>query len=268
MGDLEAFLNELCDAASVETLKLFRQPMDIANKDDVTKGADGTYVGFDPVTLADKAAEKTIRQIIRHRYSDHGIMGEEYGEENANAEYCWIIDPIDGTRSYISGLPLWGTLIGLYHNGQPIAGIMHQPFTGERFLSDGSSSYFSHRGNRRKIATSKTRSIGDCTMLTTSPKIFKADEIEAYERVEKACRLTRYGADCYAYALVASGQVELVVESELFIYDIAALIPIIENAGGLFTNWQGGSAAKGGQVLACANADIHGQALDLLNNSN
>ncbi|MCP4070133.1 MAG: histidinol-phosphatase [Hyphomicrobiales bacterium] len=261
MGELESFLNELCDAAAVETMKMFRQPMDVVNKDEIK----GKSNGFDPVTIADKAAEKAIREKIKNRFPDHGILGEEYGEENTGAEYCWIIDPIDGTRSYISGLPLWGTLIGLYKNGMPVAGIMHQPFTGERYLSDGTQSVLLHQGKRQEIHGRKTLSLSDCLMLTTSPKLFEEEELEAYERIENACKLTRYGADCYAYALVASGQVDMVVESKLFIYDIAALIPIVENAGGRVTNWQGGSAARGGQVLACGNVEIHQQAIKLLN---
>jgi len=200
MGELEPFLNALCDVASLETMKLFRQPMEVANKEEAKD--DGS--GFDPVTLADKAAEKAIRDQITQRYPDHGILGEEYGEENAGAEYCWIIDPIDGTRSYISGLPLWGTLIGLYKNGEPIAGIMHQPFTDERFICDGSATIYSHRGKKQKITGSNTQSIDECIMLTTSPKLFEGAELEAYERVEKACKLTRYGADCYAYAMNAA----------------------------------------------------------------
>ncbi len=261
MGELEPFLNELCDAAAIETMKMFRQPMDVVNKDEV----NGESNGFDPVTIADKAAEKIIREKIKNRFPDHGILGEEYGGENTEAEYCWIIDPIDGTRSYISGLPLWGTLIGLYQNGVPVAGIMHQPFTGERYLSNGSQSVLLHLGKRQEIHGRKTQSLSDCLMLTTSPKLFEGEELEAYERIESACKLTRYGADCYAYALVASGQVDLVVESKLFIYDIAALIPIVENAGGRITNWRGGSAARGGQILACGNAEIHQKAIELLN---
>ncbi|VAX04039.1 Histidinol-phosphatase [alternative form] [hydrothermal vent metagenome] len=263
MDNLEKFLHELCDAAALETMKLFRQPMDVANKE--ADNNDGR--GFDPVTLADKAAEKAIRSIISRKYPEHGILGEEYGEDNSGAEFCWIIDPIDGTRSYISGLPLWGTLIGLYKNGEPLAGVMHQPFTGERYLSDGSHSILVHNAKRQKIKGRKSSSLENCVMLTTSPKLFDGAELDAYERVEAACKLTRYGADCYAYAMVASGQVDLVVESKLFIYDIAALIPIVENAGGRMSNWQGGSAAQGGQVLACGNAEIHAEAIALLNAS-
>ena len=260
LGELEPFLHELCDAAAVETLKLFRQPMDVVNKEEATQGK----VSFDPVTLADKAAEKVIREIITRRYGDHGILGEEYGPQNTDAEYCWIIDPIDGTRSYISGLPVWGTLIGLYQNGKPIAGIMHQPFTGERYLSDGNASFLIHGDDRLKLSGRKTSSLSDCILLTTSPKLFEGVELQAYERIENACKMARYGSDCYGYAMVASGQVDLVVESKLHIYDIAALIPIVENAKGIVTNWQGGSAAQGGRVLACGNKDIHRQALELL----
>jgi histidinol phosphatase-like enzyme (inositol monophosphatase family) len=262
MGELEPFLHQLCDAASVETMRLFRQPMDVVNKDEI-KGDSS----FDPVTLADKAAEKVIRELIKKHYPEHGILGEEFGEENIDAQFCWIIDPIDGTRSYISGLPLWGTLIGLYENGVPIAGIMHQPFTGERYLSDGSQSKLVHMNKSKNIHGSSTQSVSDCLLLTTSPKLFEGDELEAYERVEHACKLSRYGTDCYAYVLVASGQVDLVVESKLFIYDIAALIPIVENAGGKVTDWQGNSAAQGGQILAAGNTDVHQQAIELLNSN-
>ncbi len=263
IDNLEAFLHELCDGAMVETMKTFRQPMVIDNK----QGGDSSGRGFDPVTIADRAAEKVIRALILARFPDHGILGEEYGAHNEDAEYCWIIDPIDGTRSFISGLPLWGTLIGLYRNGEPIAGIMHQPFTGERYLSDGVRSFLVHHDKRVGIRTRETKRLEDCILLTTSPKIFGADEVAAYERVEDACKLTRYGSDCYAYAMVASGQVDLVIESKLFVYDIAALIPIVENAGGCMTNWQGGSGAQGGQILACCNREIHRQAMELLNNS-
>ncbi len=256
IDELESFLHALCDAAAIETLKTFRQPMAVDNKE-----ADG----FDPVTVADKAAERAIRKLIKLRYPDHGILGEEYGEENSDAQYCWIIDPIDGTRSFISGLPLWGTLIGLYRDGKPLAGIMHQPFTGERYMSDGGDSVLVHNDKRLIITGSKTDTLENAIMLTTSPKIFDAAELPAFEKIERAVKLSRYGTDCYAYAMVASGQVDLVVESKLFIYDIAALIPIVENSGGRMTNWQGGSAAKGGQILASANEELHNKAIEILN---
>ena len=256
IDELESFLHALCDAAAVETLKTFRQPMAVDNKE---------AGGFDPVTVADKAAERAIRKLIKQRFPDHGILGEEYGEENSGAQFCWIIDPIDGTRSFISGLPLWGTLIGLYRDGEPLAGIMHQPFTGERYFSDGGESVLVHNDKRTKIRGSKIDALENAIMLTTSPKIFSADEMSVFEKIERAVKLSRYGTDCYAYAMVASGQVDLVVESQLFIYDIAALIPIVENSGGRMTNWQGGSAAQGGQILASANEELHKNAIEMLN---
>lgn len=220
--------------------------------------------GFDPVTEADREAENIIRGAIQTRYPEHGILGEEYGTENPDAEYCWIIDPIDGTRAFISGLPLWGTLIGLYQKGKPLAGAMDQPFTGERYISNGETSHLKLNGSAQILNTKETSRLSSAIMMTTSPAIFTDEEAGAYKDVENACKLTRYGTDCYAYCLVALGQVDLVVESGLNPYDIAALIPIIENAGGVVTSWNGGSAAMGGRILAAANSDIHQQAVEIL----
>lgn len=253
--ELVDFLNGLCDLAQVETLSRFRKSIDISNK---------LSEGFDPVTQADKAAETVIRDYITNNFKDHGILGEEFGSINPDAEYLWIIDPIDGTKAFISGLPTWGTLIGLYKGGKPFAGIMHQPFTGERYICDGESSVLLHEGKRQILNTSKTATINDAILMTTTPAAFAEDERTRYEQVETACKLPRYGADCYAYCLLASGHIDLVVEAGLNAYDIAALIPIVEKAGGVFTNWQGGSAAEGGQVLVAANANIHSAAIDLL----
>jgi len=256
---LGEFLNHLCDLAQVETLSRFRNTLDISNK---LAGA-----GFDPVTEADRAAEQVIRTAIEKQFPDHGILGEEFGTSNPDAEHFWIIDPIDGTRAFISGLPTWGTLIGLYENGKPCAGIMHQPFTGERYVCDGGQSVLVHNNKTRKLATSQTASLSDAIIMTTSPALFSVAELEHYKKLEVACKLPRYGADCYAYCLLASGHVDLVVEAGLNPYDIAALIPIVECAGGVFTDWQGGSPAMGGQVLVAANADLHRQAMALLNGS-
>lgn len=249
------FLNKLCDLAQVETLSRFRKPIDISNK---------LSDGFDPVTQADKAAETVIRDYITCHFKGHGILGEEFGSINPDAEYLWIIDPIDGTKAFISGLPTWGTLIGLYKDGKPFAGIMHQPFTGERYICDGEGSFLLHASKRQILKTSKTVAISDAILMTTTPALFSEGEYSRYKQVETACKLPRYGTDCYAYCLLASGHIDLVVEAGLNAYDIAALIPIVEKAGGIFTNWQGGNASEGGQVVAAANADIHSAAIDLL----
>lgn len=253
--EITSFLNELCDIAQNETLSRFREPIDITNKLDK---------GFDPVTEADKAAELVIRDRILERYADHGVLGEEFGAINPEAEYQWIIDPIDGTKAFISGLPTWGTLIGLYKAGKPYAGIMHQPFTGERYICDGETSVLVHQGMTTELKTSGTQELSDSILMTTSPAIFNRSELERYEQVEQSCKLPRYGTDCYAYCLLASGHIELVIEASLNAYDIAALIPIVKRAGGVFTNWQGGSAAQGGQVLVSANPTIHAEAMFLL----
>ena len=261
---LESFFDVLCAAASSRTMPLFRTNSEIDNK---------LGDGFDPVTEADRGAEKAIRAIITARYPDHGIVGEEFGTENEGAEYQWIIDPIDGTRAFVSGLPSWGTLIGLYRNGKPFAGCMDQPFTGERFVAvpqaDGSlASVFKHRADAaQEMQTRYCPDLSSATIMTTDPGLFQDQERDKFGALRRACRLHRYGTDCYAYCMVALGQADLVVESGLNIYDIAALIPIIEGAGGVVTNWEGGDASKGGQVLASANQRLHDQALALLSNS-
>jgi myo-inositol-1(or 4)-monophosphatase len=253
--ELTSFFNALCDLASVETLSRFRKPVDITNK--LSKG-------FDPVTEADKAAEQVIRKAILERFSDHGIVGEEFGATNPDADYQWIIDPIDGTKAYISGLPSWGTLIGLYKSGHPHAGIMHQPFTDERYICDGDKSFLNHKGDISRLQTSTTQELGDAIIMTTSPALFNPVEVVYYERLEALCKLPRYGADCYAYCMLASGHIDLVVEAGLNAYDIAALIPIVEKSGGIFTDWQGGSPAQGGQVLVAANKVLHEKAMATL----
>jgi len=251
------FFNTLCDAAARETLPRFRQKVDVVNK---------LKAGFDPVTEADREAENTIRTLILEQFPSHGIIGEEHGIHLSKAEFQWVIDPIDGTRAFISGLPLWGTLIALYQNGKPIAGVMDQPFTKERYMAVNGIARLSMSGNKpEKLSASKVTKISEATLLTTSPHLQQTPEHEAYFEVEKQARLFRYGTDCYGYALLAAGHVDLVIEAELHIYDIAALIPIVGAAGGVITNWQGGSCAKGGQVLAAANRELHKAAMEILN---
>ena len=254
--EIGQFLHKLCDLADGETLPRFRALTGVENKE---------TAGFDPVTIADREAERVIREAIGAAYPTHSIFGEEFGASEGSSHYSWIIDPVDGTRSFISGIPLWGTLIGLYEDGRPLAGIMDQPFTGERYWSDGTTSSYQRNGSPQPITTSKVSNLAGATLLTTSPAIFSDEDRLIYDRLEAECELARYGTDCYAYCLLAAGQVDLVVESGLHRYDIAALIPIIENAGGVVTNWQGGSCAEGGRVLAAANIELHRAAMECLN---
>lgn len=260
-GALRSLFNDACDAAARETLPRFRADTTIDNK---------LSVGFDPVTEADRAAESAIRDVIEKRFPDHDIVGEEHGETDKDSQFQWIIDPIDGTRAFISGIPVWGTLIGLYNDGVPVAGVLDQPFTRERFLAlpqgDQTTSWLHHADNEpRKLRTRDTDNLAQATLMTTTPHILQDPADQPYFRLENEVKLFRYGCDCYAYAMLAAGQIDLVVESGLNVYDIAALIPIIEGAGGIVTNWQGGSAAKGGQILAAANPAIHEAAIAMLN---
>ncbi|MEM7068569.1 MAG: histidinol-phosphatase [Pseudomonadota bacterium] len=255
-SEIRKFFHKLSELAAAETLPFFRNPNAIDNKLDA---------GFDPVTEADRAAELALRNTIMERWPDHGIIGEEFEPHLPDAEYRWIIDPIDGTRAFISGLPLWGTLVALYHGDLPLAGMMAQPFTGEVFVATGGESLLLHRGQGEKLTTAAITTLQDATLLATAPEIFLPDEYAAFTRLGKQCKMTRYGTDCYAYCLVAAGHVDLVCEAGLKFFDIAALIPIIENAGGIVTDWAGNRYPQGGQVLASANVDIHHRALDILN---
>ena len=254
--NIEKTLFDLADIAELETMARFRKPMDIENKREK---------GFDPVTAADTKTEVLIRQYLAKHYPEHGIMGEEQEAINPDALYCWIIDPIDGTRAFISGLPCWGTLIGLSHNGTPIAGMMAQPFTGEYYFTSGGESWLKHKGETALLKTSNVTSLDAATIMTTDPFIIEGEDANAFSQLRDKTKLTRYGYDCYAYAMVAAGHIELVVETELNPYDILALIPIIENAGGIVTNWQGKSAKNGGRIIAAANKTILNEALETIN---
>ena len=251
----EAFLHRLADLASDAVLPHFRQ---VGRVD--SKGASG----FDPVTEADHAAERAMRRLIAERFPHHGIVGEELGAERAGADSVWVLDPIDGTRSFISGVPVWGILIGLLHEGRPILGMMAQPFTGERFFGDGRTARYAGPGGPRDLRTRPCPDMGQAALFTTSPTLFAPEEQPAYDRVEAAARMRRYGCDSYAYCMLAMGLVDLVVEAGLHPYDIVALIPIIEGAGGRVTSWDGGSAAAGGRVIAAGDPALHRKALDLL----
>jgi myo-inositol-1(or 4)-monophosphatase len=224
---------------------------------------------FDPVTEADRAAESAMRRLIGEAFPHHGVIGEEFGEQAPDSEYVWVLDPIDGTKSFISGLPLWGTLIGLLHRGSPCYGLMNQPFTRESFYGDGRAAHWSGRGPDGAPATRRLRvrpcaSLDRATLMTTSPKLIPELLRPRYEVLEAQTRLARYGGDCYAYCMLAAGHVDLVVEAGLNAYDIVALIPIVEGAGGIITTWDGGDPSKGGAVVAAGDKRAHEQALEVL----
>jgi histidinol phosphatase-like enzyme (inositol monophosphatase family) len=253
---LDQFFGELAEASGAVILPFFRMNGVVVNK-------VGDR-GFDPVTEADRAAELLIRERIKRAFPDHAIRGEEFGVENEGAEYEWIIDPIDGTRGFICGLPTWGTLVGLMRNGQPVQGMMNQPFIGERFLGDGRTARMISARGERRLSVRRCASLAEATIATTSPRIITGTDAVAYDRLEAQCRVKRYGTDCYAYAMVAAGQIDLVCETGLQSYDIAPLIPIIEGAGGVVTTWSGESAAKGGSIIAAGDPALHARAIEVL----
>ena len=256
LPSLLQFVDELADVAADSIMPHFRAAPSVESK--------GT-AGFDPVTVADRDSETAMRRLINRTWPDHGIVGEEHGSERPDADYVWVLDPIDGTRAFITGLPSWGTLIGLLHKGTPVFGMMAQAFTRERYWGDGAQAWY--RGPDGRTAPIRTRAcagLSDAALFTTSPRILSPANQIAYDRVERSVRLPRYGVDCYAYCMVAAGHADLVVETELKPYDIVALIPIVQGAGGKVTSWEGGSAAKGGRIVATGDARVHEAALKLL----
>ena len=253
ISEHETFAIELARAAATVTLPFFRGEYAQENK-----AGPGD---FDPVTEADKAAEATIRRLIADRYPDHGVIGEEYGEDRPDAEHVWVLDPIDGTRAFISGLPLWTTLIALRVAERPSVGVIAQPYLDEIFVGSAAGSALL-RGNTRTVL--KTRScahLTDAVISTTDPDIFSGAELGAWTQVRAAARLARLGCDAYAYAMVAAGRMDLVAETALKVWDWSALVPVIEGAGGRVTNWRGDAPDAGGQILAVGDARLTEQAL-------
>ncbi|MCJ8150516.1 histidinol-phosphatase [Shinella sedimenti] len=250
-----AFFDLLAEAAKKETLPRFRVGADVVNKE---------AGGFDPVTEGDRAAETAIRALIEQHFPEHGILGEEHGSVGLDREYVWVIDPIDGTRAFISGVPVWGTLIGLYRNGDAVMGMVDQPFTGERYFADGKAAHYAGPDGSKTLATRSCPSLADAIMFTTSPHLFTGGGRDRFEAVQDKVRLFRYGVDCYAYALLAAGHVDLVVESGLKPYDVGGLIPVIEQAGGIITAWDGGPAERGGEIIAAGSRAVYDEAIALL----
>lgn len=259
LRELIDFACGLADAAGKAILPYFRAPLDVENK---------LGGGFDPVTVADRAAEQIIRAQITKTYPDHGIVGEEFGAALGITNLTWCIDPIDGTRAFISGSPMWGILIGLHDGDAPILGVMDQPYTGERFIGSKLGAELRRGGDVQILKTRSCAALGDATVTTTHPDLFGTEsERDAYLAVAARCQLDRYGGDCYAYGMLAHGQTDLVIESGLNSYDIQALIPIVTAAGGIITAWDGGPADQGGQVIAAGDMRIHAEASAILRGS-
>jgi len=253
--DFDSFVDALAAAAGAAIMPFFRTSLGVDNK---------SIGGFDPVTAADRAAEQAMRALIREKFPAHGVIGEEFGPERADAEYVWILDPIDGTKSFISGMPAWGTLIALTRGGQPLFGMMHQPFTREHFTGDGGGARYRGPAGNRALRVRECAELSDAILFTTSPLLMNAADRAAFERVEAKAKLSRYGGDCYAYCMLAAGHVDLVIETELKPYDILPLVPIITGAGGIVTTWEGEPPVAGGRVIAAGDKRIHAAAMEIL----
>ncbi len=244
ISELETFAISLAHDAGRVILPLFRADHGLDDKGAAT-GRD-----FDPVTEADKGAEAAIRRAISAAFPDHGVIGEEYGEDRPDAEFVWVLDPIDGTRAFISGLPLWTTLIGLRHRGKPVVGVIAQPFIGEIFVGSHHGSRRLHQGHEHAITTRPCTDLSQALMATTDAYLYPPEETAAWDRVRRSVRLTRYGADAYAYALVAMGKLDIVIERGLKCWDVEAAVPILAGAGGAVTNWRADPiGSDGGQML-------------------
>ena len=248
----------LADAARKETLALFR-----------TTGLEGdnkaaTSGGYDPVTAADRASEAAMRAILERERPQDGILGEEFGTQAGDSGLTWVLDPIDGTRGFVSGIPTWGVLISVADATGPIYGLIDQPYIGERFEGGFGRADLVGPTGAHPLTSRAHRSLEQATLISTFPEVGSPDERAAFERVRDAVRLTRYGTDCYGYALLAAGQVDLVIEAGLLPYDIHAPICVVRAAGGIITDWQGGDPQHGGRVIAASTPETHAAALALL----
>ena len=254
--DFRAFIDELATISGDAIRPFFRTSLGVEDK---SRGR-----AFDPVTAADRAAEAAMRAMIRRQFPAHGIIGEEFGAERPDAEFVWVLDPIDGTKSFISGMPAWGTLIALTRAGRPVFGMVHQPFIGERFAGDGSAASYRGPAGDRALLTRPCASLAEAVLYTTSPRLMNPQDRAAFDAVEEKVRLSRYGGDCYAYCMLAAGLIDLIIETELKPHDVAALIPIISGAGGIVTTWAGDPGERGGRIIAAGDRRVHDAALAVL----
>jgi myo-inositol-1(or 4)-monophosphatase len=242
--------------AGAKVLPHYRVPLAVDNK---------LQSGFDPVTEADRSAEHALRERIARQFPDHGIIGEEFDPLPARSDYVWILDPIDGTRSFILGMPTWTTLIALAHRGRPVLGLVSQPYVGEIFIGGPFGSWSEHGHDRKRLLVNPAPDMGSAILTTVGPEIYRSPrQKRVLEQMCRTTRMTRFGGDAYFFAMLAAGFVDIAMDAGLATYDISALIPIIEGAGGIVTTWEGGEASPGGDILAAASPALHAAALDII----
>ena len=251
LASYRAFTAELARESGALITRLYGQPgLAVETKADAS-----------PVTAADRGAEELMRRRIAAAYPDHGIIGEEFGSERADAEFTWVLDPIDGTKSFITGVPLWGTLIALLHRGKPVLGCIHQPVLGQLMLGDGRETTL----NGRPVRCRATTTLAEATLLTSDPlNPARHQDGAGYDRVLRAARLGRTWGDCYGYLLVASGRADVMLDPIMNPWDIAALVPVIRGAGGVITDWRGGEPYPAQSTIACATPELHAAVLRAL----
>lgn len=254
------FARRLASAARGQTLPRFRNAAQIFNK-------AGPW--YDPVTDADRDAERVIAEIVERVYPTHGLLGEEFGERKGDGPWRWVIDPVDGTRAFVCGIPTWATLIALEYEGTPVLGVVDQPYTDELWIGSGAGALFCRGEHERSCRTSGLSDLAKARLTTTDPRaqIYMNDgEADAFAQLSAATRLTRFGLDAYGYGLLALGEIDIVAETGLQLHDYAALKPVVEAAGGVMTNWTGGpvSSDDRGEVLASASPELHSAALAVL----
>jgi myo-inositol-1(or 4)-monophosphatase len=250
---LTEFALKLADASGKIILPQFRRNIPI----DVKAGEV-----WDPVTDADRSAERVIRELIEATYPTHGIIGEEYGTKTGSSPYTWVLDPIDGTRAFVIGMPTWVTLIGLYLDGQPLLGVMNQPFVGEKFYGNPNGAWHAHQGETQKIHVRPSVKLSSASVGTTAPNFFK--DHQGFARLQSSVTTVRYGGDAYFFSLVAAGHLDIAMDPGLQIYDIAALIPIIRGAGGAIGTWTDNDPTQGGNVMFASSQSLLDEALAVM----
>ena len=269
LAQLDAFVLDLNRASSAAILPLFRADHGLEDKGAGKNLPRESHAAFDPVTEADRGAEAAIRKLISERYPEHGVIGEEYGEDRPDAEFVWVLDPVDGTRAFISGLPVWTTLIGLRHQGRPVLGSIGQPYLDEVFIGSAAGSRLVSRAGEQAIRVRECADLTDAVIATTDPDAcFDGAERGAWLQVRAAAKLARLGCDAYAYAMVALGKMDMVIEAGLKAWDIEAAIPLIEGAGGIVTDWRGQPIGQhGGQMVIAGDQRVLDEALVALRRS-
>ncbi|MBK8770257.1 MAG: inositol monophosphatase family protein [Rhizobiales bacterium] len=254
--ELTRFARLLADDAARAILPYFRRNAEVDVKDGPV---------WDPVTEGDRAGERAIRKLIEEHYPDHGIHGEEYGIKDSRSPFTWVLDPVDGTRSFVCGMPTWATLIGLSYEGRPVVGVMNQPVVGDMFLGNPAGAWHDHRGNLQPIRARSGIPLARATVGTTAPELYRsAENQQRFQKLRAAAQLTRYGGDAYFFCLMAAGHIDIAMDCGLQPYDITPLLPIVTGAGGFAAEWTGGDLAKGGNVVTAGSRPLLDEALAIM----